>query len=735
MTIHQRSQPEAKYTPTIRPAAEVMSDLERLSHEPGFIYSFCVMVSQALWMTADEVTETDWYQQPNHQELSLLLGLLVKRPIDLDEVPSAETVGEQAYRATGLLEDLHRSCALPNTILTRQEPGLPDSSGPDLAQAYEEWMVSGHGMVEPIFYGDSGAYIFQYFEMAAKRYALDQDWIENNLGIDLATTIEIADALNPLTLERLQNIGPESSPDQRVAALLSAMSFHPDDLPEFGQHALERFFDRFSFIPGTVNQQFDAMGSYNVVHSHPAVVLGDGRYCVPLLLNLAQSVYESPFYWMLGDNQYKDTAFKNRGDTTEIITLDLLGPVFGTARIHRGVKVKKGNTDITDLDTLAFSGNKALIVQCKSKKLTLTARAGDGHMLRKDFMQAVQDAYSQGLMKGRDALLAGECQLEDEHGNPITLPRAIDEVYIMCVTGDHYPAVITQARVFLQKNENDPHPIMMSIFDLDVVTCYLNDRFDLLYYLRQRTLHEAHFITESEMNLLGFHLKHKLFPHEDMDGTLITSGYTQLVDANFLVVRGGWPDTGSTEPLFHDWKNETFDELVRDIKLAARRQPSQDTAAEDILFFLFDLGGQGADYLIDRIAQLKRATLSDGKKHDLRMPQPRHKEGVTFVSFPAPSHPIQAEVFKQVLTEIALAHKYRSQADEWMVLASFAGSTVSFDIFGYIKESWEYDAEMEQIVETQLSPGIAVGADGKKLGRNQHCPCGSGKKFKRCHGR
>ena len=734
MTAFRNGPPDAQYTPTIRTVAEVMTDLELLSHEPGFIYTFCVMVSDALWMTTDEVAEIDWHQRPNHQEISLLLGLLIKCPVDLGKVPSYETVEEQAYRASGLLNELHLVCALPDTMRIGLEPGPTDYPGPDLAQAYQEWMSGGHGMVEPIFYGDPGAYIFQYLEMAAKRYALDQDWIESNVGIDLTTIIDIANAIRRLTLERLQSIGPESSPDQAVSELLSAMSFHPDDLSEIGQHELQRFFDRFSLVPGTVNQQFNAVGSYNVVHSHPAVALGDGRYLVPLLPNLAQSVYESPFYWMLGDNQYKDTALRNRGDSTEIITRDLLAPVFGTARVHRGVKVKRGNSDVTDLDTLAFSGNKAVIAQCKSKKLTLTAREGDGEALQKDFMQAVQDAYDQGL-KGRDALLAGDCQLEDEHGNPVKLPREIDEVYILCITGDHYPAVISQARVFLQKREDDPHPIMMSIFDLDVVTHYLSDRFDLLYYLRQRTVHEAHFITASEMSLLGFHLKHKLFPHEDMAGTFVSDTYTQLVDADFLVARGGWPDTGSTNRLFHDWKNERFDALVRDIKLASRQQPGQDVAAEDLLFFLFDLAGQGADALMDRVEMCKRATLTDGQRHDFRLPLERHKKGVTFVSFPSPSHPIQAEVYKRTLTAIAIAQKYRSRADEWIALASFAGSPVSFDIFGYINCPWEQDPELEQIVETNLGPGTAVGADGKKLGRNQRCLCGSGKKFKRCHGR
>ena len=364
----------------------------------------------------------------------------------------------------------------------------------------------------------------------------------------------------------------------------------------------------------------------------------------------------------------------------------------------------------------------------------MTARAGDGQALQTDFIQAVQDAYGQGI-KGRNALLLGDCELQDEHGKPIKLPRDIDKVYILCVTGDHYPAIVTQAKVFLKKQDGDPHPVMMSVFDLDVVTFYLNDRFDLLYYLRQRTIHEAHFLAESEMNLLGFHLKHKLFPHEDIDGTFVTTGYTQLVDADFLVARGGWPDSGSTDKLFHDWKNETFDQLVHDIKLAARQQPSQNVAAEDLLFFLYDLAGQGADSLVDNVSKCKRATLLDGRRHDFRLPLPRYKAGVTFVSFPPPSHPAQAQVFKQELTAIAFAHKYRSQADEWMALASFAGSTVSFDIFGYIRDPWEYDPEIERVVETSLSRGIAVGTDGKKLGRNQRCPCGSGKKFKRCHSR
>jgi preprotein translocase subunit SecA len=32
------------------------------------------------------------------------------------------------------------------------------------------------------------------------------------------------------------------------------------------------------------------------------------------------------------------------------------------------------------------------------------------------------------------------------------------------------------------------------------------------------------------------------------------------------------------------------------------------------------------------------------------------------------------------------------------------------------------------------APGVPAAADGPKVGRNDPCPCGSGKKYKHCHG-
>lgn len=131
------------------------------------------------------------------------------------------------------------------------------------------------------------------------------------------------------------------------------------------------------------------------------------------------------------------------------------------------------------------------------------------------------------------------------------------------------------------------------------------------------------------------------------------------------------------------------------MKLLAERQPTRHGAEEDLLFFLFDQAGAGADELINMVQRLKRATRQDGKMHDTRLLMDGNRKGTTIVSFPAPAHPMQEEMMRRDLQDIASAHKCRSQADEWLVLASFADSPYKFDIFGYIKDPWRPDPDME----------------------------------------
>ena len=733
MTPYERTADSSEDWQHYRTQAEILWDLEQICEEPGFIYSLCLMVARSLWMSSEEVADIDWHSRPNQAELSLLLGLLAKRPIETDVVIRVEVVDEQVGRAIALLEELHRSVAFPQ-FPTDIGNDLDDQERASLLLGkYEEWINSGLGMIEPIFYGGEGAYDFQFLEMASKRYAADEQWIESHTGDRLSTYVEISKEISELTQRRLQSIDPGLTPSDFCTAVFSVMCFQPSDFAKASKQSLEAFFTTFSFTPGETNRGFCGIGDYNAVHSRPLMSLGDGKYCIPISLDLPKAIYESPFYWMNQDEQYKDTASENRGYATESITRDFLASVFGAERVFRGVKVKKGRNEVTDIDVLAVSGNKAVIAQCKSKKLTIEAKRGNGEILSRDFSKAVQDAYDQAA-KSRKALMEDGYELVDEVGEPITLEDEVDEAYILCISGDHYPAIMTQARTRLDRREADVHPILISTFDLDVITFYLKDRYDFLYYIRQRSAHAEHLKASSEIALLAYHLKHKLFPEEDYDEVMVDEGYTTLVDANFLVARGGWPESESSGRVFHEWKNETFDELVRDIKATASLNPDQ-ILAEDLLFFLYDLAGKGADNFISMVGILKERTIRDGKRHEGRVPLTGAKKGATFVSFPAPTRYSDIQKYRVELEGLALLHKYMSKADEWMVLGSIAGSPVKFDDFGFVKDPWQEDPEMDSLVDENMGPGVPLNPDGSPPSKNRRCPCGSGRKFKRCHGR
>ena len=77
---------------------------------------------------------------------------------------------------------------------------------------------------------------------------------------------------------------------------------------------------------------------------------------------------------------------RNRGDFTEAFTADRLTRVFGFDRVFQNVQIckSKGET-LGEIDTLVLFGDRAIVLQAKSKKLTLGARKGNDRLLQVDF--------------------------------------------------------------------------------------------------------------------------------------------------------------------------------------------------------------------------------------------------------------------------------------------------------------------------------------------------------------
>ncbi|MFX5001593.1 prepilin peptidase, partial [Acinetobacter baumannii] len=80
---------------------------------------------------------------------------------------------------------------------------------------------------------------------------------------------------------------------------------------------------------------------------------------------------------------------------------DRLEKVFGASNVLRNVDIWETTArknKISEIDTLVLFGDRAVVLQSKSKRLTLAARKGNDLQLRADFKGAVQDACDQAVL-------------------------------------------------------------------------------------------------------------------------------------------------------------------------------------------------------------------------------------------------------------------------------------------------------------------------------------------------
>lgn len=695
-----------------RSRTEICAEIAELAQEPGFVYSLAMLLARDLFYDPAEAADIDWSARLSYQEFTFLAGLLVRESISLDH-PTEEDVEAHMKRCDDLFEELHASFGAVFferlQAIMAAGPGSSDTA----TQESREFFGDGEMMIEPIVYGGSGAYDFQYVELVRRRYARDNAWLVEHKGFTADVMATIADALK----DAAAVTKAPTSFDELLDETLNVFCFRADQLPADAPER-DAFISAFSLQPGTVNGDLTTPTEYNAVASRPLIVLGDGCYFMPVHFNLAQSVYESPFYWMAADQAYADVSFAHRGLATEEITVELLVPVFGAENVFTGVEFRSGDRVLGEIDVLAIVGDRAVIVQCKSKRLTVLARSGDTEKLREDFAAAVQTAYDQGL-ECRQLLLEHQVAVVTADGTTLDLPH-VKDAYLACVLSDHYPALAHQVDNYLDKDDMDPYPVVVSLFDLDLMAFYLADPFEFAYYLRQRSDLADYYKTDEEAALLALHLSQKLFRTPGFDRATVPGDVAQLIDANFPVAKGRVRRTDAADRLFATWKNEDLERLLNDLKLAAN------PGFTEAIFFLYDVAGDGADTLIEALRNTKRQTASDGRKHSLATLI--GGVGVSYVT--DASSPAKLEHDAVFYAQLK---KHEARADSWLCLASTGTSPRLVDFVAFNNSPWEPDAELDAAVRDLLGHGTLKRLD--KQGRNELCACGSGLKYKKCHGR
>jgi len=755
----------------MRKTERIIGDIKNLINTKGYIYALCMILFEDFHIDPEKLHEIDHIKQLSVKEASLLLGFLIQKKINFEIPDSWQDLIQMKQKTYGLMEELHKS--IINPFFEKLEKSLErDHKKEDFREEQKEFFGKGDMLTEPIFYSGTGIYDFQYLDFLERKYKYDRKWLVEKKSYNIKKVKDIVTQVKnilqekskkvhlydlkenpPSILDEMKKRNPNEDWEKYAKEVLPIMELHQyvelffenitdeeslsidkireEEWKSFYRGLIElfvirksdfnskldvnSFLNNFSITPQEdLNSQFQTVGNFNLVNAYPIIKLDGERYFVPITFLLFEAIYESPFYWMMADKEYKDKAGENRGKVGEEIAYHFLSKVFGENRAFRSVKIttKKGHDD-TDIDTLCILGSKALCVQVKSKKLTEVSRTGDDEQLQKDFNSAVQDAYEQGLVSSQK-ILERSAKFIDENRNEIKLSEEIDDVYIMVIATENYPSLTHQAHVMLEKKDDDPYPIVLTIFDLELLVYYLKDPYDFLYYVKQRTSLMDYFKADEEIVFLGYHLNQKLWKIPNTDVVVINTDFGQLIDRNYYPLKAGLEVSDEGDIIKNRWKNEDFDQLCNQLKTLNQAKIT------DIIFYLLDWSGESRENLVDFIIKTKQKTTYDGKIHNFSMlpdDSCSPRVGITYFSLNSDN----AEELKRKLLTLCQMRKYKSKGDVWIGFGSLKNSSEMIDAVVFSNQKWGYDKELEKMSKIMLK-GRGRGSRiriGKKSGRNK----------------
>lgn len=730
---------------SVRTEKEIFALLEELSLQDGFweVVAFFCWKDTFLHIVDQKLDEKALAQQfdrtkLSRTELSTLIGLASKTDFVAKQL-SFDELKERAGELWAILEELHQSFYLPIDFsrfaenVTADKPIVSPSSLFKLIQGGEQ----NSFMREAIFYGGDGAFKHQYRDLARRRYINDNDWLIANKGFNIDQAAVVISAIDKVQLQKVNRAISESR-SWPLPYHLPVFMFNLEDVCDqcgLEKEIVEAVISAFATLPKVGMDCFKTVDDFNHRNAFPIMIAGENTYISFQSYALWESLYESPFFWFGTDKKYNVTASKNRGTFTESFSAERLASVFGEENVQSNLDIYDGKNKIGEIDVLVTFGAFAIVVQAKSKKLTIEARKGNSQQLKSDFKNAIQDAYDQAYLCS-EALIDGSYTLKDANGLAVNPVANLKTVFPMCVVSEYFPALAAQAREFLnyQITSSIKHPYVMDVFLLDMITEILPSPLWVLDYFMKRSDFGNSIVSNHELVTLSIYIKQNLFFDEKADLVMLDDDISADLEFAMLVRREGVEGKRTPDGFLTAHKNTHVGSIITDI------EHSKDYARQMAGFHLLSLSGQSVKSINNAISKMITQSNLDGRHHDIALPLIDVKSGL-IIHFNEDDH---ETAYKRLITHCE-KRKYACKANSWIGLC-FSPRYRRLRFASYHESEWAESPEMDELV-ADLKPFSSMKTfqdnyhkssqtqperTRQKVGRNDPCPCGSGVKYKRC---
>lgn len=677
-----------------RSEKEIFDELSLVCTKPGFIHAIGMLcfrdnvVGYAGTLKPEDYAKLFSPERLIRTETSTLIGLMARAPIDRT-LPSLDELKELQSWAEGLLGELHNAMMEPFRQSLREAFEASDvdpSSQEDRGGSFE----TAEAMREPIFYGPDSAYSFQYRDLAPIKYSRDEDWMRNNKGFSIEEAAQVVKCASASQDTRLfEWVRGLKDVPQEEWTVLPGFKLSVSDIVASSALPIEtvrKILDAFSFA-NDGNPTFNTLSDFNAANAFPILKLGQDEYVLFQYVGLTEALYDTPFYWMGADKAYAATAMDNRGKFTEELSAVRLEKVFGKAHVFRNVKIwKSKEVTLSEIDALVLFADRAVVVQAKSKKLTLEARKGNDLQLRGDFQAAIQDAYDQAFLCS-EQISSPTLRFTDANGEEIKISKSVRKIHPICVVSDHYPALSFQARQFLKSRTSDiiVAPLVCDVFALDTITEFLETPLRLLSYLELRAMAGDSVLTAHEITILGFHLKQNLWLG-DYDMIQLHDDISTDIDIAMLARRAGIEGEKVPPGILTYLRGLSVARLIEEIEQKSEPWPVE------VGLELLKLGSDTVRELSFGIDRIAAEAATDGMPHDITISLGTMGSGITV-------HCTSADTLSAAskLKRHCEVRKYSVNASKWYGIALSPGSaTLRFTVV--LDHPWQLDEALDAAV-------------------------------------
>lgn len=579
----------------------VLEKIDELISKKGFVYSLIMAQIEDESIAIVNIEKRNNQDRLSGNEILFLWSLLVNKedfwhyPEDIDDLY------KMRCEIPRLMDELHLTffsgvaSHVQDIINGKQEEFKP--------------YYDGAAFQEAIFYSGGALYDEEYVYYIKKRYEEDSQWLKDNKGYDKEEFCGIAAKIKHTIVTKIRRFRLLSLPEtweERLAnkptelteaeyrkeltlwqffynqeerltlqeicdRLKNAVSFTKEDIYEYT--GAENYLRLFTVEPTKgCNDVCKEPGDYSLLMSSPLIKTPDGSYLVTEVQQVFKSMYDVPRYWLNEQLDGHKKIGSHTGDFSEIQTLNVLKGIF-RENCYKDVIIQKGKNQVTDIDALCIWKDYAICFQIKSKGLTLSSRQGNIESIRTDFTQSFQAAYKQGV-KCREALLNQSDYrfVEKERGQTVSLP-SLREVYIVCETSDEYPSLTHQMALLLHRDASEPTALAVNVFDVSVMSLYLNEPYYFMHYVHNRLKHYNNTRTDVELNCLVVYTYNRLcLEGSEYDVFMFDNSFAKAIDAELLPK---YAKNTTIKVNNNIWRDATFDALIKEIDSSPQNGLSQ----------------------------------------------------------------------------------------------------------------------------------------------------------------